>query len=235
MFSVASAQAVTIDAFDTDQAEITSSATGGADPGSVVSEASPITGSIATARQITVDATPTADAVTNGNNVSLSAGVVGDTFNIDAIVGSVGTVLLSYGTDVGIFVPGFSAQDLTGAGAFDQITIDATALLGSITVDVTITDTDGTVATVSEVVSGGPTSVDLAFTAFLAAANGGTGGLDLTDVNGFDVLFSLNQGGSSASFDIIQSTSVVTPVPLPASGVLLLAGMGGIALMRRRA
>ena len=37
------------------------------------------------------------------------------------------------------------------------------------------------------------------------------------------------------TFQLTESTNTTTPIPLPAAGWMLLAGLGGLAAMRRRA
>ncbi|MEM9783527.1 MAG: VPLPA-CTERM sorting domain-containing protein [Pseudomonadota bacterium] len=229
-----SAQAVTIDDFSDDQAELTSAAIDGIDPGALDSTEA-TSGAIGPERRITVDATPTATGVANENNIELRAGVNGGTLNIDSVAESVGTVLVEYGNmGFGPFVPAFDVVDLTDGGAFDQLTVDATAFLGDFTIEVEVADSDGTVGSLSQTVNGASAmTIDFLFSLFQVDNAGATAGIDFASIEGLTVLFTLNLGGSSASFDIVQSTSS-TVVPLPASGFLLIAGMGGIAFLRRR-
>ena len=57
-----------------------------------------------------------------------------------------------------------------------------------------------------------------------------------TDLGPFDALWVFDKSGTPDGFDIDAISAVsASPVPLPAAGFLLIAGLGGLALMRRRA
>lgn len=58
---------------------------------------------------------------------------------------------------------------------------------------------------------------------------------DLVGTDAFDILsVTINRGASWVFLSEVTFDAQISPVPLPASGLMLMAGMGGMALMRRR-
>ncbi len=86
-----------------------------------------------------------------------------------------------------------------------------------------VTETDGSMN-----LGSGIFSVASASTSVLGLANSYLSGLSGFGTNGYNLTFFDSQNNSS------QNLVSVSPVPLPAAGGLLLAGLAGIAALRRR-
>lgn len=85
--------------------------------------------------------------------------------------------------------------------------------------------------------SGGLSCLTTGSTALQTGSGGGSGIFDILDVNlsgngSFQYLIATVPGGSGDDYRIKQLT--VAPIPLPAAGWMLLAGMGGLVALRRK-
>ncbi len=114
-------------------------------------------------------------------------------------------------------------------GTNDRLSLDVlgvTAPAGvpvSATYAFTVTDSFGMDATLSQAVSG-PTTLDFSFAPFA--------GVDFTSVSNITLLVT-GAPGFGTTFDNVRATGPAV-VPLPAGGLLLLSGLVGVGLMRRR-
>ena len=113
---------------------------------------------------------------------------------------------------------GITGVNLTGTAALtlDVLSID----VGSVDLDLLIGTAGGDLALGTKTVNAGETGT----------LSWMLGNSDISSVNSILLTFNANTPDVDAVFD----TFATTPVPLPAAGWMLIAGIGGIAAMKRR-
>jgi hypothetical protein len=123
--------------------------------------------------------------------------------------------------------PGLGGVDLTGGGANDGFVLDVTVLGGQVTLTATVTDASGNSA------SGSPLGLGTGRQELLFSDI--TGPTDFSNIETIEFLIELG-GGARIGIDSIttDATGTAAVVPLPASAVLLLAGVGALGAVRAR-
>ena len=163
------------------------------------------------------------NAANNGNATSATTlQVVGGSLSFSNNDLATGTGTLTY-TNVGDISSGANPFFFFDVGVFDNI---ANFMASA-------TDTDGNTSTYQEVIAPGfnPT---LFFSQFMGSADFNSldtlsFSIDTTDVPGFGAVPSVD-----GSLNSISINAPVNTVPLPAAGLLLLAGVGGLSALRRK-
>jgi hypothetical protein len=218
----AAAPALTIDTFDAEQS-VGSATTSTPDGANSVSGASILGG--------TRDMTATSDVT---RAFPATTGIVtGSVLDFSNDVGSTGSVTVVYDGDsdpTTLDTAGLGGVDFTDGGvatafAFDILSVDLPGLEFHLTVYDTGSGVSSLVATLpSAIPAASPERVRLEFADF-------TGTADFTDVGAFK--FTLT--GTAAIDATIDLVGTVPPaVPVPAALPLMLAGIGGMAMLGRR-
>ncbi|NBB81435.1 MAG: hypothetical protein GVY36_18675 [Verrucomicrobia bacterium] len=207
--STATAATIMIDSFDTFQQVADSPVLPGAPNTSTVNGDPTILGG---SRELTVDTTPDNAPATNFGSSLTSTGAPNTQLIFNNNDGQQGLATVVYGTDAG----GAALGDLTDGGTNDKFLFEVTSgdLPGSL-YTATVTDTSNASFTVSELLVTG-------FSPFQAFAD--FTGVDFENVA--SLTFTLDSNGVE-SFD--GSIGSISAVPLPASALLLLGGIGGLA------
>lgn len=204
--SAGMASAVTVDSFDTAADTGMIQGLSGANGSTAPGDI----GGIGTNRVISATILDTAMNL-NGQVEAESNSINNERFSFSATDLARGSTTIKYS--------GIGGLDLSGFLEFIEVVNDA-----AFDLTVAITDTLSNTQSQTFSIAASNTMVDLSFDlSGLAAVAGDADILELT-------LESQAIGGD-ISFGAIETT----PVPLPAAGLLLLAGVGGIAAMRRRA
>lgn len=206
--STATAATIMIDSFETFQ-QVADSPTGGIPTSSTINGDPTILGG---SRTLSVDTTPDNPPATTFGSSLTSTGAPNSQLIFNNNDGQEGLATVVYGVDAG----GAALGDLTDGGTNDKFFFEVTSgdLPGSI-YTATVTDTSANSFTVSELLVPG-------FSPFQAFAD--FVGVDFTDVA--SLTFTLDSNGVD-SFD--GSIGSISAVPLPASALLLLGGIGGLA------
>jgi len=151
--------------------------------------------------------------------------VAGSNLSFSNITGVQGSGVITYD---GVGATGLGGIDFTLGGsnpffAFEIIDFDR-----DVEISVDVRDTNGLTATYFESLSGG-FSPNLSFTQFTLDA-----GFDFTSVDALSFLVSSLNTQTAVDGAIGSIRIEATPVPLPASALLLLGGIGGLTALRRR-
>lgn len=217
------ASAVTVDSFDDAQARVTDDVVdttlplmtaltaGGSIVGGVTSSTTISSGLAGTVTR-TIGALITDDPMGIGSNSAevLNMPSLGGVYELTSFFG-VGGGVLSYSFDVG---QDFSANKLLLEGI-----IASSAYNGLIWVS------DGSSGAHSNfTVAAGMSDKAISLQAF-------GGAVDLTDIRSITLAFE----SPMISSDLVLQEVSLAPIPLPATGLLLIAGLGGVAAMRRKA
>jgi len=144
---------------------------------------------------------------------------------------TIGSVSLSYDRN-GTPGPGLGGVDVTDGGANDSFFVSILSLVGVVDISITVSDTSGNSATVSEIVSGvintpGDTTT-------LAFSNLTGDPVNLTMVDTILLVFDTDRQATDATFQSFGTDESLQPIPLPASFPMLLAGLGALVAGARR-
>ena len=165
-----------------------------------------------------------------GNFLATDGTVSGGILSFSNDAGAAGALTVTYDGDddpTGVDTDGLGGIDVTHAGAFTGFAFELlSADLAGLEISMTVWDMDGHVSTLDRTIDvpvNTPRDEFFSFAAFTGTAafsNLGAIQFELTGPQEIDVRF--------------DSIAATTPVPLPAALPLLLAGFGGLALVKRR-